>query len=77
MTCDRPCRFSPEHGSRFALYRLVPKGDRLVLTPDRFISTTVEEVYQAMRNNPGMPDKDGFVRHLSAKLRLRLGVQAT
>jgi len=69
--------FSPEHESRFALYRLVPKGDRLVLSPDRFISTTVEEVYQAMRNNPGMPDKDGFVRHLNAKLRLRLGVQAT
>jgi hypothetical protein len=67
--------FSPEHASRFALYSLVPKGDRLALNPSRFISTTVEEVYQAMRNNPGLPSKDKFVQHLNAKLRLRLSVQ--
>jgi len=69
--------FSPEHASRFALYNLVLKGDRLVLTPTRFISTTVDEVYQAMRNNPGMPGKDKFVQHLNAKLRLRLSIQSS
>ncbi len=68
--------FSPEHASRFALYNLVAEGDRLTLKPGRFISTTVDEVYQAMRNNPGMPDKDKFVRYLNAKLQLRLGVQS-
>lgn len=67
--------FSSEHASRFALYNLVPKGDRLTLKPGRFISTTVEEVYQAMRNNPGMPGKDRFVQRLNARLRLRLSVQ--
>jgi len=67
--------FSAEHASRFALYSLVPRDDRLILTPSRFISTTVEEVYQAMRNNPGLPSKDKFVQHLNAKLRLELSVQ--
>ncbi|MFQ5612363.1 MAG: NotI family restriction endonuclease [Anaerolineae bacterium] len=69
--------FSPGHASRFALYSLVPKGDRLALNPGRFISTTVEEVYQAMRNNPGIPGKDKFVQHLNTKLRLRLSVRAS
>ncbi len=67
--------FSPRHASRFALYNLTPQGGRLALKPSRFISTTVEEVYQAMRNNPGMPNKDRFVQHLNAKLRLKLSVQ--
>lgn len=68
--------YSPEHASRFALYDLVPKGDRLTLHATRFISTTVDEVYQAMRNNPGMPSKDRFVQHLNARLRLRLDVKS-
>ena len=47
----------------------------------RFISTTVDEVYQAMRNNPGLPDKDEaaslprFVQRLNTKLQARLSVQ--
>ena len=67
--------FSPEHASRFALYDIVPNRGRLSLTPTRFISTSVEEVYQAMRSNPAMPGKDDFVRNLDKKLRLTLRVQ--
>jgi len=67
--------YLPEHASRFALYDLVQEGDRLHLMPSRFISTTVEEVYQAMRNNPGLPDKNGFVKTLNAKLQARLSVR--
>jgi len=63
------------HASRFALYRFVRKDDRLALIPTRFISTTVDEVYQAMRNNPGLPDKDEFVQKLNTKLQARLSVQ--
>jgi len=47
----------------------------LTLTPSCFISTTVDQVYQAMRNNPGLPDKDNFVQHLNAKLKARLDVR--
>lgn len=66
--------FSQQHASVFALYDMVKKGDRLTLTPTRFISTTVEEVYQAMRNNLAVPNKDKFVKTLNEKLRLRLCV---
>ena len=67
--------FSPGYASRFALYRFIRQDERLVLISSRFISATIEEVYQAMRNNPGMPSKDRFVQHLNARLRLKLSVQ--
>lgn len=64
-----------DHASRFALYDLVMAGDRLRLQPTRLISTTVEEVYQAMRHNPGLPNKDTFIRTLNTKLNARLSVK--
>ncbi len=67
--------FSPEHASRFALYNLKHKDNRLSLSSSRFVSTTVDEVYQAMRNNPNLPHKDTFVQTLNTKLQVRLKVQ--
>ena len=67
--------FSPEHASRFALYDIVPNDGRLALAPTRFISASVDEIYQAMRNNPAMPRKDAFVSSLNSRLRLRLSAQ--
>lgn len=67
--------YSPQHAPRFALYNLVRESDRLELTPSRFVSTTVDEVYQAMRNNPGLPDKDRFVKTLNAKLQAKLSIR--
>jgi hypothetical protein len=34
-----------------------------------------DEMYQAMRNNPGLPNKDEFVQKLNAKLQARLSVR--
>lgn len=67
--------YTPESASRFALQTLEPFGDRLTLTHKRYVSISVEEMYKAMRNNPGMPNKDQFVQVLNAKLRARLGVK--
>ena len=64
--------FSSEHASVFALYDMVLNDDRLTLTPTRFVSTTVEEIYQAMRNNPAIPNKDEFVEKLNEKLNEKL-----
>lgn len=64
--------FKTEHASRFALYDLLPKDDRLILAPTRYVSTSVDEVYRAMRNNPSLPNKDRFVASLRDKLQLRL-----
>ena len=67
--------YLPEHASRFALYSLTPASNRLTLTPSRFVSTTVDEVYQAMRNNPALPNKDKFVQELNVKLLAKLNVK--
>jgi len=67
--------FSSSHASRFALYDLVPSGDSVTLQSTRIISTTVDQVYRAMRKNPGMPEKDEFVSRLNTKLRLGLNVR--
>ena len=70
----KPDGFTTEDASIFALYDIVPGSDRLRLTPTRYVSTSVEEVYQAMRHNRTMPQKDDFVRKLNAELRLKLNV---
>ena len=64
--------FSREHASVFALYDMRENGDRLTLKRTRFISTTVDEVYQAMRSNPNMPNKDEFVEKLNERLNEKL-----
>jgi hypothetical protein len=66
--------YNSDHASRFALYDLIPDNERLTLHSTRYVSTTVDEVYQAMRHYPGMPDKDQFVATLSKKLKLKLNV---
>jgi hypothetical protein len=66
--------YVPEHASRFALYDLKPRGNRLTLAFSRFVSTTVDEVYNAMKNNPSLPNKDRFVQVLDTKLKAKLGV---
>ncbi len=73
----RPDGFEPEAASRFALYALEPANgvdERFDLNLRRFVSITVDEMYQAMRTNPGLPSKEQFVRGLNARLRARLGV---
>lgn len=64
--------FKPGDASRFALYSLIPDSGRLALTPTRIVSTSIDEVYQAMRNSRAMPQKDAFVSRLNAELRLKL-----
>lgn len=67
--------YEAEHASRFALYEFAIQHERLSLHPTRMISTTVDEVYQAMRHNPGLPGKDDFVNMLNTKLKARLRIQ--
>ena len=65
-------RYRAEGSTRFALYSLLPRGERLALEATRVLSTSVDDLYQAMRNNPGIPAKDAFVKALNHKLQLRL-----
>lgn len=64
--------YSEEHATRFALCNFAREGNRLTLSLNRLVSTTVDEVYQAMRQNPGLPDKDRFINVLNIKLKAKL-----
>ena len=66
---------SEEHATRFALYDLVRKQDRLTLTPTRFVSSSVDAIYQAMRARGSVPSKDAFIRTLNTKLMLELSTK--
>ena len=70
--------FSKKHASVFALYDMERNGDHLTLKHTRFISTTVDQIYKAMRNNSALPKKDKFVEKLNKKLnekmRLKLSI---
>lgn len=67
--------FAADQASRFALYRFARHDALLTLTPTRYVSTTVDEVFQAMRRNPGLPDKDRFVDVLNIKLHAKLNLK--
>lgn len=68
--------FQDRHSTRLALYSLRPIAGRLALERTRVLSTTVHNVYRAMRNNPRMPRKDAFVAGLNHRLQLRLVSEA-
>lgn len=69
--------YDPDDATRFALYNLEPMEDRLTLKRKRIVSVSVDEVYQAMRNNPGSPGKDAFVASLTRRLQATLKLQMT
>ena len=66
---------SEEHATRFALYDLVRKQDRVTLTATRFASSSIDAIYQAMRVHRSMPSKDAFIRTLNTKLKLELSTK--
>jgi hypothetical protein len=69
--------FSSMDASRFALYDILPIDGRLTLTPTRILSTSVDELFQAMRDNPLAPSKDRFFELLNRRLQARRRAQLT
>jgi hypothetical protein len=67
--------YSEEHASRFALQELSLEDNQVKLQSTRYVSVSVDEVYQAMRNNPSLPKKDQFVATLNEKLKARLNLK--
>jgi hypothetical protein len=67
--------FSAEHASRFALQDFSRNGNKIKLQTTRYVSVSVDEIYQAMRNNPGLPNKGHFVAILNDKLKARLNLK--
>jgi len=50
----------------FAVYDLLPGTNIYTLTLQRFISASVNAMFQALRENPNIPGKDQFVKRLKA-----------
>jgi hypothetical protein len=67
--------YSAEHASRFALQEYSSEGNKITLHATRFVSISVDEMYQAMRNNPGLPSRGQFVATLNDKLKARLSLK--
>lgn len=67
--------YTADHASRFALHKFALQESMLSIAPTRYVSTTVDELYQAMRNNPGLPSKDRFVEVLNARLQAKLSLR--
>jgi len=67
--------YSAEHASRFALQEYSSEGNKITLHATRFVSVSVDEMYQAMRNNPGLPSRGQFVATLNDKLKARLSLK--
>lgn len=67
--------YSPIDSTRFALYDLKQQQKGITLAPTRYISTSVDEVYQAMKHNPNLPDKQQFIDVLQTKLKARLSLK--
>ena len=52
----------------FAIYDLVRDADTYALTLQRFVSASVDILFNALRQNPNVPEKDEFVAGLQARI---------
>jgi hypothetical protein len=67
--------YSAGDASRFALQYFSREGDKIKLQSTRYVSISVDELYQAMRHNPGLPNKGQFVSVLNERLKARLSLK--
>jgi len=67
--------YSAGDASRFALQDFSRESDKIKLHSTRYVSVSVDELYQAMRHNPGLPNKGQFVAALNEKLKARLSLK--
>lgn len=64
--------YNPKHRIVFAIYDLRRVGDKYELFQTRIESSTTDDLFEAFRNNPNIPSKDGFIEKLKRKLRARM-----
>ena len=64
--------FDPAHSTVFMIYDLKRQADCYQLTNTRIESSTIENLFNAFRNNPNIPSKDKFVDALNKKLKAQI-----
>ena len=60
--------YDANHATRFAIYDLPVNGDEFQLTATRLVSSTVDQMFKAFRNNPNIPPVGEFKNRLREKL---------
>jgi hypothetical protein len=60
--------YKPQHSTVFALYDLKSGKDRFDLLASREISATMDQLFDALRNNPNIPSVDTFLAGLKRKI---------
>jgi hypothetical protein len=68
----KPDGFSADHALRFALQDISAEMDGVKIKPARYISVSVNEIYQALRNDSGLPGKAQFIAALSNRIKRTL-----
>lgn len=64
----REIGFGQEHSTVFVPYNLVGREERFELVLSRMTSATIDQLFNAFRNNPDIPSKDEFTGVLEAKI---------
>ncbi|MBM3150608.1 MAG: hypothetical protein FJZ96_00140 [Chloroflexi bacterium] len=65
----KPDGFSAEHAVRFALQDVTAETNRVPIRITRYVSVSANEIYRALRNDSGFPDRAEFMAALSKRLR--------
>ena len=60
--------FGQENSTVFAVYNIVSREERFELVASRMTSATIDQLFNAFRNNPDIPSKDEFTGVLQAKI---------
>ncbi|MGD0651447.1 MAG: NotI family restriction endonuclease [Verrucomicrobiia bacterium] len=60
--------YKPQHSTVFALYDLKSGKDRFEMVASRKISATMDQLFDAFRNNPNIPSVDAFLAGLKQKI---------
>ncbi|MDY6986863.1 MAG: NotI family restriction endonuclease [Thermodesulfobacteriota bacterium] len=61
-----------KHTTVFAIYDLKSEKGKYNLFQTRIESSTIDNLFEAFRNNPNIPPKDAFVDKLQTKLRAKM-----
>jgi hypothetical protein len=64
--------YNDNHATVFMIYDLKQQAGKYDLFQTRIESSSIDDLFNAFRNNPDIPSKQDFVKKLNAKLKARL-----
>jgi hypothetical protein len=67
-----PFKFSINHSTRFAIYDLISDHYEYKLELQSIVSTSIDTIFKAFRDEANVPDKEEFVKKLSLKIEQKL-----